>query len=533
MPKPGKFLLTTLLASVTTVAAAAPVGYSINSDSPSDYADSLYRIDLATGDETWIAPVFSFGEARIDVEGLAFASDGILWGLDESSMTLFPLNPETGLVRSEKEVFLSSDPAYPGEALPSQGNDFGMTFTCDGSLYFTSVAKGALYRLELDGSYRRIGSDNSLGSNIGALAAWGDTLYGLGNGLDGSLNTDEPAIFEIDTATGVATKRFDLPSEVDPYAEGGLSFDDEGNLWAITDRRDKFGAAQPSQILKIDVDTGTVTEYGNNTSESGFESLAVTVPRGCTAASGAQFKVQKQFVDGNDSLPTTLGMTCNSGLPLEQSVTVQPGEGIDVTFTVTDFQDGELDCTIRETTPAGYIASYDCFSDGSCTDSATACSFTDASSGQDNLCVIRNYPEAVEISVEAEWVLSGEETVFEDDAVAVDLVCRNIVDGDGEWSRGEMSWSWIFYSDTPAQTANVQPGTGNSECRTIVSSTSSHIESASSCENWTPVLRGDSSLSCLIVNTEFFEGIPTLSRSGLLLASILLLLTGLFATRRF
>ena len=80
---------------------------------------------------------------------------------------------------------------------------------------------------------------------------------------------------------------------------------------------------------------------------------------------------------------------------------------------------------------------------------------------------------------------------------------------------------------------DTQPGTGNSECRTIVSSLSSHIESDSSCEDWTPVLRGDSTLSCLIINTEFFEGIPTLSRSGLLLASILLLLTGLFATRRF
>jgi len=533
MPKPGIFLLTTLLASVTTVAAAAPVGYSINSDSPSDHADSLYRIDLATGNETWIAPVFSFGEARIDVEGLAFASDGILWGLDESSMTLFPLNPETGLVQSEKEVFLSNDPAHSDEALPTQGNDFGMTFTCDGSLYFTSVAKGALYRLELDGGYRRIGSDDSLGSNIGALAAWGDTLYGLGNGLDGSLNRDEPAIFEIDTATGVATKRFDLPNEVDPYAEGGLSFDDDGNLWAITDRRDNFGAAQPSQILKIDVDAGTVTEYDSNTSESGFESLAVTVPRGCAAASGAQFKVQKQFVDGNTSLPTTLSMTCNSGLPLEQSITLQPGEGIDVTFSVTDFKDGELDCAIRETTPEDYLASYDCFSDGSCSASATECSFTDASAGQDNLCVIRNYPESVEIAVETEWVLRGEETLVASDAVSVALVCRNIVNGDGEWSRGEMSWSWTFNSDTPAQTAQVQPGVGNSECRTIVSSTSSYIESESSCADWTPVLRGDSTLSCMITITEFFEGIPTLSRSGLVLASVLLLLTGLIATRRF
>ena len=130
-------------------------------------------------------------------------------------------------------------------------------------------------------------------------------------------------------------------------------------------------------------------------------------------------------------------------------------------------------------------------------------------------------------------MLNGEETLLEDNAVTVDLVCRNIVDGDGEWSLGEMNWSWIFYPDTPAQTANIQPGTRNSECRTIVSSIYSHIESESSCENWTPVLRGDSTLSCLIINTEFFEGIPTLSRSGLVLASILLLLTGLFATRRF
>ena len=41
-------LLTTLSASL----AAAPFGYSINADSGSNNADSLYLIDLATGDET-------------------------------------------------------------------------------------------------------------------------------------------------------------------------------------------------------------------------------------------------------------------------------------------------------------------------------------------------------------------------------------------------------------------------------------------------------------------------------------------------
>jgi hypothetical protein len=59
------------------------------------------------------------------------------------------------------------------------------------------------------------------------------------------------------------------------------------------------------------------------------------------------------------------------------------------------------------------------------------------------------------------------------------------------------------------------------------------VESVSICNAWTTVPSGSGSLDCAIVNTVFFEGIPTLGRGGLLLASLLMLLTGLVFVRRF
>jgi hypothetical protein len=54
----------------------------------------------------------------------------------------------------------------------------------------------------------------------------------------------------------------------------------------------------------------------------------------------------------------------------------------------------------------------------------------------------------------------------------------------------------------------------------------------SDCEDWMPVGLGDGSLTCTVTNTVFFEGIPTLSPLGLLLAALLLAGPGLLAARR-
>jgi hypothetical protein len=51
MQKLVKMLPIMLLTAGAASLAAAPVGFSINADSPTDDADGLYRIDLATGAE--------------------------------------------------------------------------------------------------------------------------------------------------------------------------------------------------------------------------------------------------------------------------------------------------------------------------------------------------------------------------------------------------------------------------------------------------------------------------------------------------
>ena len=265
MPKTCTTLLTFLLTLLSASLAAAPIAYSINSDSGTVDEDSLYRIDLGTGASTRIASLIP---EKLDVEGLAFSPDGTLYAIDDESLTLFSLDPDTAVAGTSTLI--------TGLAVRSQ-NDFGMTFGCDGTLYITSVAENKLFRLELTGAAIPIGP---LGVNISAIAAYGNPtrLYGLGNGLDENLETDSPGLFEIDTGTGAASLIGEFNPAAPSYTEGGLDFDEAGMLWAITDRR--IPDNQPSQVMKIDPQTAAVSEQ-KILSEIGFESLAITSPGGC------------------------------------------------------------------------------------------------------------------------------------------------------------------------------------------------------------------------------------------------------------
>ncbi len=534
MQKLIKTMVVVLLTALSASVAATPFGYSINSDSGTNNADSLYLIDLATGAETRIGKVTLpfVQQVKLDVEGLAFAPDGTLYGVDDDSMTLFPLNIDTGQVQSTGEAFISVLPI-------GGGNDFGMTFACDGNLYVTSVAKESLYSLALDGVPQLKGA---LGVKISALAAYGSPvrLYGLGNGLDGNGNVDSPNLYEINPTTGAATLIGALGAAAGQYAEGGLAFDDSGQLWAILDSRQQF-IPSPSQILKIDTGTGLASS-AQNTSEIGYESLAISVPRGCDnvpEGPHAIFTVQKRFVDRNNITPVDLNISCNTGLPLKSSLTVLPNEGVfgrfEVTFFVEKFADGQLDCEVWEDTPPGYTATYNCQAEASCTantDSGT-CSFQGVGFGEDNLCLIQNYVEPVTFTVNTEWLLVSEDVNIID-ATKISLFCDNVTDGDGAYEDGSMKWIWDFDSENTAQTATVYPSfDGTTTCRAQEKIFDSAIESDRGCADPTVVNVGDTPRSCTIINSVFFEGIPTLNPYGLLLFSALMLLTGMFASRRF
>ena len=275
MNKKFYYALLMLVSLFAINANGAPMAYSVNSDSGNlSTEDSLYLIDLATGSDQRRGELFTGVEVRRDTEGLAFAPDGALWGIDDQSLTLFPIDTVSGSISFQEEISLTGIPS-------GGGNDFGMTFSCDSSLYITSVVTQTLYNVDVNGNSVVIGS---LGANISAIAATGNPtrLYGLGNGQFENGTTDSPDLYSIDVSTGAATLIGPLGNEAGEYNQGGLAFDSDGALWAITDRRiiNNTIADLPSQILRINVDTGTATLV-SSTSEVGFESLAIGPPTAC------------------------------------------------------------------------------------------------------------------------------------------------------------------------------------------------------------------------------------------------------------
>ena len=265
-----RMVLAGLFALPVAVAMAAPIGYSVNSDEPS--GDSLHSIDLATGIATPIGLVQSGGVTRLDVEGLAFDPAGVLWGVDEERLKLFPLSQATGQIGTAQERDIV------GLAM-STGNDFGMTFTCSGELYISSVSEQSLYRLSLDGAATKVGT---LGVNISSLASFGEParIFGLGNGLLSDAGpVDNRSLYEIDPQTGAASLVGAIGPAVADYLQTGLSFDANGELWAITDRSSLPGP-MGSEILKLDIATGLAT-LNATTTVTGFESLAIAPPVAC------------------------------------------------------------------------------------------------------------------------------------------------------------------------------------------------------------------------------------------------------------
>lgn len=253
--------------AISLTASAEPIGFSVASDSDSPTAvNRLHRIDLATGqaqviDERCLEALDSL-ECFEDIEGLAFGPDGTLFGADDASDTLLVVDTQTG-------------EQAPVNGLGSLGlsgiQDYGMSFDCDGQLWLAADTTEKLYRVDTESGEARLVGDT--GEPITALAAAGDTLYGLGAmGREG--------LYEIDTETGAAT----LIATIDgmDFQDGGMSVAADGTLWVIAEQVfAERSAFEPSRILTIDPDTGTTDQIA--TTVVGLESLAIDTRQACAA----------------------------------------------------------------------------------------------------------------------------------------------------------------------------------------------------------------------------------------------------------
>lgn len=265
-------LVVTLTASA--VLWAQPYGYSINSRgnfTDSSLVFALWRIDLATGEETYIG--WTGQGDFIDIEGLAFNAENKLFGVDDSTHTLVRIGTETGTA-----VPVGGSASNMGIPL-GQSMDFGLTFTCNGEMLVTSAGTHELFRG--DPETGRLEAIGSLGLPIVDLASVGDQVYGIGKGTDSNGQAVIPNLYRIDPENAVAELVGPLGSAASAYNQAGLSADGDGNLWAITDRNrvGDGGSVEPSEILRIDPSTGQAEKVAETI--VGIESLAIVPPGSC------------------------------------------------------------------------------------------------------------------------------------------------------------------------------------------------------------------------------------------------------------
>lgn len=252
---------------------ANPSGYSINSrgnDLPPGSINNLWQVNLQTGDEINIGPLVN---QFLDVEALALAPSGDLYGADDDTNTLVRVRTSDGV-------------AFPIPAT-STGNmglsgtfDFGMSFDCDGTLYVVSAIEQSLFQANLStGQLRRIGEAGSLGAPISDIAVRGDEVYGIGVGLTANGEAAAPNLYRIDLEQAGAELVGALGPAASPYNNAGLSFAEDGSLWAMTDRSGVANQFLSSQILRIDPATGTAEAAAETI--VGMESLAIAPPVMC------------------------------------------------------------------------------------------------------------------------------------------------------------------------------------------------------------------------------------------------------------
>jgi len=226
----------------------------------------------------------------------------------------------------------------------------------------------------------------------------------------------------------------------------------------------------------------------------------------------ANFKVTKTFSNGSTG-DVEVTLTCNGGIPLEQSFTISGG-GPGVTFTVTNLPDAGANCEVTESGADGYTAS---FNDGA------GCDWTGVTGGTYE-CAIENTPDPTMVEVMTEFM--GVEDPNIDTSFETTIECMNVSDTS---TGGYGSVTVVTTADTFSADWYPDPDLG-ADCTVTLEPMSSAVE-GDMCEF--SFMLGDEEAGCTVVGSVFFEGIPTLSQYGMAIMALLMLGVGFVGFRRF
>ncbi len=269
-------------------------------------------------------------------------------------------------------------------------------------------------------------------------------------------------------------------------------------------------------------------------------------------ASRTTFTVQKNFSDGNTDQDVTINIQCFTGLPLNQSQTVNPDNAgqFEVEFVVESFDQGTLDCNVFEDEVDGYTGSYVADSTVSPDFGSTdeGCYYNDIDTTEapveQNLCTITNDPNPVEVYVTKDWVIDGTGGDQLDPGYELNLFCYAGEILGGQYDSYWGGWYKELYdsnsngTENTTYTAAVIPDwDGDTQCYAWEYVYDNSVEADDyDCDNngfSVDIGDADGADGCTITNTVFYEGIPTLSQYGMAILALLMLGVGFVGFRRF
>jgi hypothetical protein len=239
--------------------------------------DTLFRLDLSTGAGSAVGTGFGFaGGAQVaDMDSLAFAPDGTLYGVaDSPRAALYRLSTASG------RATLVAQFRDGGQLIDNnQRLDAAIAFTCSGKLLMASRSQDRLW--EVDPATAGVRSLGSPGTGIGGMAARADEVLALG--VAGS-----EGLYRLSESDASATR---LPSALSSraFATGAIAFGFDGRLWAVLDN---YPQAAPV-LAELSPDSGAVLrettitgpQFGTSANSQPVRALAIAPPA-CAPAGG-------------------------------------------------------------------------------------------------------------------------------------------------------------------------------------------------------------------------------------------------------
>ena len=234
-------------------------------------------------------------------------------------------------------------------------------------------------------------------------------------------------------------------------------------------------------------------------------------------------------------------LVCNTGNPLQQSFEIGPTTMDKVIFVVDNFDLEEfISCEITPTGIDGFKV-IDIQTNGVATEEGT-CLWTaedeNLSLREDNYCRFVMAPETFAFVIEKEWA-NWEEGTDVSQGFSVDWTCNNVLTSTLDSGLHQVWGGFGGHGDTTYAVTTLMPNPWADEqgeytvCTAEEYPYDSAVESDGGCQIAIYFSTDSLENGCTIVNTVFFEGIPTLSQYGLAIMALLMLGVGYVGFRRF